>query len=189
MNQRIDPKCVLQTKRCDMFALTKASHPPIKVFFPVGMEFTAEEHGNYRKIRFKTDLREGAEGAKGVEITLGAEKQEVFTVDVTASLKTLLRMKRDPTAVSVWWTGHWESEQRGIYSRRLNVHGTSKLLTVRVLDESADVEYWAQEVQETVTEHLRGADLSELPRNTKFDIIVELGENRMTARVVIVTWS
>ncbi len=167
-----------------MFALTKASHPPIKVFFPVGTEFAVEEHGNYRKIRFST---EGAEGAKSVEITLGAEKQKVYTVDVTASLKTLLRMKRDPSAVSVWWTGHWESEQRGIYSRRLNVHGTLKLLTAQVLDE--DAEFDPGDVYAAVAEHLRGADLSELPRNTKFDIIVESGENRMTARVIIVTWS
>jgi hypothetical protein len=171
-----------------MFALTKASHPPIKVFFPVGTVFTVEEHGNYRKIRFNTSQR-GAEGVKGVEITVGAEKQEVHTVDVTASLKNILRMKRDPTAVSVWWTGHWESEQRGIYSRRLNVHGTLKLLSVRVLDEDLESDFAPQDVQEAVAEHLRGADLSESPKNTRFDIIVKSGENRVTARVVIVTWS
>lgn len=183
---RIDPKNVLQTKRCDMFALTKASHPPVQVFFPVGTEFTVEEHGNYRKIRFGT---EGAEGAKGVEITLGAEKVEVFTVDVTASLKHILRMKRDPTAVSVWWTGRWESENNGIQSRRLNVHGTSKLLTVRVLDKDSYSVPLAQDVRDAVAENLRGVDLSELPAQHKFDIVVESGGNRISARIVLVDWS
>lgn len=172
---RIKPHNVIQTKRCNMFAFRGAMHPPAMVFFPIETDFTVEEHGNYRKIRFK-GAPEGAPGSSPTEITVGNEKKQVFTVDVETSLRRILAMKKDPTAVYAWWTSpEWKSTEAPGYVRTFQVQDKEWLVTVSSLKHDEEG-IQAQDVQRAIEEFLRGADLGSLESPSSVDVVVISGD-------------
>lgn len=177
-NPRIDEKDIIQWTRCDTYALTTASNPPAKVYIPVDTPFFIEEHGNYRKLRFKK--------LDGEPIIIGATTVVVTVVDVTASLKLLQRMVRDPTAVSCYWTSPWhrDAEPSNRYRRTLTLHGTKYLVELFVPEEAwEDYDVWAA-CRDALSEHLRGADLRSVETESKVDFVAVKGENRYEAHAV-----